>query len=185
MLVPQDIDYPALQLDIDRVRASELGLNEKEVVGNVITALTSDQMIAPELLGGPQDRQRLFPHRPIPGELREEPGRPGVRAAARRALNPAHAPRRRQPASRHIKAPTEVDHYQLRRMIDVYVVASGEDLSRVLSGVQRIIRRDQTAGNVRVDGARLGARDAGVLPQLRLRTAPFDAAGLSDPGRPV
>ena len=47
MLVPQDVDYPALQLDIDRVRASELGLNEKEVVGNVITALTSDMMIAP------------------------------------------------------------------------------------------------------------------------------------------
>ena len=46
-LVPQDVDYPALQLDIDRERASELGLSEKEVVGNVITALTSDMMIAP------------------------------------------------------------------------------------------------------------------------------------------
>ena len=30
MLVPQDIDAPALQLNIDRVRASELGLSEKE-----------------------------------------------------------------------------------------------------------------------------------------------------------
>ena len=47
VLVPQDIDYPSLKLDIDRIRASELGLNEKEVVGNVITALTSNQMIAP------------------------------------------------------------------------------------------------------------------------------------------
>ena len=47
VLLPQDVDYPSLQLDIDRVRASELGLNEKEVVGNVITALTSDAMIAP------------------------------------------------------------------------------------------------------------------------------------------
>ena len=47
VLVPQDVDYPALQLDIDRERASELGLNEKEIVGNVITALTSDAMIAP------------------------------------------------------------------------------------------------------------------------------------------
>ncbi len=47
VLVPQDVDYPALQLDIDRLRTAELGLNEKEVVGNVITALTSDQIIAP------------------------------------------------------------------------------------------------------------------------------------------
>jgi multidrug efflux pump subunit AcrB len=47
VLVPQDVDYPALQLDVDRLRASELGLTSKEVVQNVITALTSDQMIAP------------------------------------------------------------------------------------------------------------------------------------------
>ena len=54
MLVPQDVDYPALQLDIDRLRACELGLNEKEVVGNVITALTSDQMIAPSFWVDPK-----------------------------------------------------------------------------------------------------------------------------------
>ncbi len=45
--IPQDIDYPALQMDIDRTRASELGLNQREVVDNVITALASNQMIAP------------------------------------------------------------------------------------------------------------------------------------------
>jgi hydrophobic/amphiphilic exporter-1 (mainly G- bacteria), HAE1 family len=47
VLVPQDIDYPALRLNIDRERASLVGLNQKEVVDNVITALTSNQMIAP------------------------------------------------------------------------------------------------------------------------------------------
>ena len=45
--IPQDLDYPALKLDIDRVRASEMGLSQREVVGNVITALTSNTMIAP------------------------------------------------------------------------------------------------------------------------------------------
>src|SRR5262249_49885459 len=35
VLVPQDIDYPALQLDVDRRKASELGLTSKEVVHNV------------------------------------------------------------------------------------------------------------------------------------------------------
>ena len=47
VFIPQDIDYPALQLDVDRTRASELGLDQREVVDNVITALTSNQMIAP------------------------------------------------------------------------------------------------------------------------------------------
>jgi Cu/Ag efflux pump CusA len=45
--IPQDLDYPALKLDIDRTRAQELGLTQKEVVDNVITALTSNAMIAP------------------------------------------------------------------------------------------------------------------------------------------
>ncbi len=47
VLIPQDVDYPALQINIDRERASLVGLNQKEVVDNVITALTSNQMIAP------------------------------------------------------------------------------------------------------------------------------------------
>jgi len=47
VLIPQDIDYPALQLDVDREKASQLGLSQKEIVDNVITALTSNGMIAP------------------------------------------------------------------------------------------------------------------------------------------
>src|SRR5262249_27622378 len=38
--IPQDLDYPSLRLDVDREHANELGLNQREVVSNVITALT-------------------------------------------------------------------------------------------------------------------------------------------------
>src|SRR6202043_3789657 len=47
LLIPQDLDYPAMRLDVDRQRASMLGLDQKEVVDNVITALNSNGMIAP------------------------------------------------------------------------------------------------------------------------------------------
>jgi multidrug efflux pump subunit AcrB len=33
------------------------------------------------------------------------------------------------------EAPTEVDHYRLRRIIDIYVMPSGEDLSRIASAM--------------------------------------------------
>ena len=46
VLIPQDIDYPALELDVDREKAGLLGF-QKEIVDNVITALTSNSMIAP------------------------------------------------------------------------------------------------------------------------------------------
>src|ERR1051326_6247663 len=55
--IPQDVDYPALKLDIDRTRASELGLDQQEVVGNIITALTSNQMIAPSYWVDPKSGQ--------------------------------------------------------------------------------------------------------------------------------
>src|SRR4051812_35140584 len=53
--ISQDLDYPALQLNIDRTRAAELGLNQKEVVDNVITALTSNMMIAPSYWVDPKN----------------------------------------------------------------------------------------------------------------------------------
>ena len=45
--IPQSIDYPGLALNIDRERASLIGLSAKDVVDNVITAMTSDGMVAP------------------------------------------------------------------------------------------------------------------------------------------
>ncbi|HEX5242465.1 MAG TPA: efflux RND transporter permease subunit, partial [Tepidisphaeraceae bacterium] len=45
--IPQDMNYPALRLNVDRVHAGELGLSQREIVDNVITALNSNTMIAP------------------------------------------------------------------------------------------------------------------------------------------
>jgi Cu/Ag efflux pump CusA len=52
--IPQDIDAPALHLAIDGYHADELGFSQKEVVSNVITALTSNGMIAPSYWVDPQ-----------------------------------------------------------------------------------------------------------------------------------
>ena len=47
VLIPQDLDYPGIQLDINREMAARLGLSAQEVTDNVITALSSNGMIAP------------------------------------------------------------------------------------------------------------------------------------------
>jgi len=149
VLVPQDIDYPALRLDIDRVRASELGLNEKEVVGNVITALTSDAMIAPSYWVDPKSGNDYLLTVQYPENF--------IRSLADLSSVPLRGTQSELPTRldtvsriRHIESPTEVDHYQLRRVMDVYVAPSGEDLSAVLSGVERVIERTQMPPNVRV-----------------------------------
>ena len=58
--IPQDMDYPALQVNVNRERASELGLSPKEVIDNLITALTSDAMIAPSYWVDPRSGNNYF-----------------------------------------------------------------------------------------------------------------------------
>ncbi|HZL42442.1 MAG TPA: efflux RND transporter permease subunit [Verrucomicrobiae bacterium] len=148
VLVPQDVDYPALKLDIDRVRASELGLNEKEIVGNVITALTSDGMIAPSYWVDPKSGNDYFLTVQYPENF--------IKNLSDLASVPLRGALSSQPTRldtvsqiKHIKSPTEVDHYQLRRVMDVYVSPSGEDIGKVLSGVQNIIGTTPLPENVR------------------------------------
>ncbi|MBO0862743.1 MAG: efflux RND transporter permease subunit, partial [Chloracidobacterium sp.] len=46
---------------------------------------------------------------------------------------------------------TEVDHYQIRRVIDVYVSTAGEDLGRVANAIDGIVAGTQIPEGVRVD----------------------------------
>jgi multidrug efflux pump subunit AcrB len=149
VLVPQDVDYPALQLDIDRQRASELGLSSKEVVGNVITALTSDQMIAPSYWVDPKSgNDYLLTVQYFEGHVKNMADLNAIPIRSISHLQPA----RLDAVSRirHIHAPTEVDHYQLRRVMDVYVATSGEDLGNVLKAVNKTISQTTLPEGVRV-----------------------------------
>jgi multidrug efflux pump subunit AcrB len=149
VLVPQDIDYPALQLDIDRLRTSELDLNEKEVVGDVITALTSDVMIAPSYWVDPRSGNDYFLTVQYPEQF--------VKNLADLGSVPVRGENSRMPTRldtlshiSHRSSPTEVDHYQLLRIMDVYVSPSGEDLGKVLGGVQKIVNNLKLPPNVRI-----------------------------------
>jgi multidrug efflux pump subunit AcrB len=140
VFIPQDIDYPALQLDVDRTRASELGLDQHEVVDNVITALTSNQMIAPSFWIDPRTGNDYmltvqYPENQVKTltELKSIP----LRAAG------YPEPTRLDMISniRRMKSPTEVDHYKLRRTIDIYVRPLNEDLSRIANSIDGIIAK--------------------------------------------
>jgi multidrug efflux pump subunit AcrB len=50
-----------------------------------------------------------------------------------------------------IPSPTEVDHYQLFRVIDLYVSPKGEDLGRVSSQIDQIIQKTELPEGVRIN----------------------------------
>jgi multidrug efflux pump subunit AcrB len=150
VFIPQDLDSPALQLDVDRTRASELGLSQREVVGNVITALTSNQMIAPSFWIDPKTGNDYmltvqYPETQIKSmsDLKSIP----IRSAAEKF------PARLDAISKvsRIESPTEVDHYQLRRTIDIYVSPLEEDLGQLAGAIDNLIARTKVPDGVRVD----------------------------------
>jgi HAE1 family hydrophobic/amphiphilic exporter-1 len=148
--IPQDMDYPSLKLDVNRERASELGLNPREVVDNVITALTSNAMIAPSYWVDPKSGNNYFVTVQYPENQ--------VRSIEDIKAMPLHAPNLKLPtyldqvaSITPIQTPTEVDHYQLQRTIDVYVAPSKEDLGKPAKEISRIVDETQTPPNLRIN----------------------------------
>jgi multidrug efflux pump subunit AcrB len=138
VFTPQDLDYPALQLDVDRTRAGELGLDQQEVVDNVITALTSNQMIAPSFWIDPKNGNDYMLTVQYPeGQVKNLTDLKSI--PLRSANNPN--PTRLDMISNlsKFKSPTEVDHYKLRRTVDIYVRPLSEDLNRIASSIDKVI----------------------------------------------
>jgi multidrug efflux pump subunit AcrB len=149
VLVPQDIDYPALNLEVNRGRAAELGLSAKEVIQNVITALTSGAMIAPSFYIDPKTGNDYiltvqYPENHVSDlsdiqaiPLRGPSQKQGTRLDAVSKMSSA-------------RAPTEVNHYQLQRIINVFVAPEGEDLGRIAKEVRKIIAGAPLPNGVRI-----------------------------------
>jgi len=149
VFMPQDLDYPSLRVDIDRLHAAKLGLTEREVLTNVITSLTSNQMIAPNLWIDPRNGNNYFltfqyPETQIRSiqDLRSIPLHADGRAESTRLDMIANIER--------IQAPTEVDHYQIRRKLDIYARPSSENLGAAADYVHSVVERQEVPSNVNV-----------------------------------
>ncbi len=149
VFIPQDLDYPSLRVDVDRVRASELGLSQKEVVDNVVTALTSDGMIAPSYWVDPKSG--------IEYELTVQYNEQQIHSLGDLRNIPMRSENHVTPALLDavstitpFQAPTEVDHYQIQRVIDIYVTPEGEDLGRVSNAINKILAGTKMGEGVRV-----------------------------------
>ena len=149
VLIPQDLDYPGLELDVNREMAGRLGLDSSEIVDNVITALTSNGMIAPSYYVDPKNGNNYlltvqFPESQVKSmtdfqqiPIRARGGTVATNLGAVTSIRP-------------IETPTEVDHYQLRRVIDIYVSPSGEDLDGLAKRVDNVISGTTIPEDLRV-----------------------------------
>ncbi|HEX3662169.1 MAG TPA: efflux RND transporter permease subunit [Acidobacteriaceae bacterium] len=174
--IPQDIDYPGIALNIDREKASLIGLSAKDVVDNVITAMTSDGMVAPSYWIDPrtgnnymvtvQYANRWIQHMSMQ-DFENIPLR-GVHPPGYSPIEEAHAagdvstsmwtgdhragytPLSSVADIQLINTPTEVDHYQIRRVIDVYVATKSEALGKTGARITSLIDHTAHDRNTRI-----------------------------------
>jgi multidrug efflux pump subunit AcrB len=140
VLIPQDLDYPGIELNINRERAGLLQISPKEVVDNVITALTSDGMIAPSFWVDPHTGNSYMLTVQYP-ETQIQTMTDFKQIPLRAANSASTTPLESVADIRQISTPTEVDHYQLRRTFDIYVMPKTEDLSNANQDVEAIIAK--------------------------------------------
>lgn len=147
--IPQDLDYPSLRIDVDRLHAAKLGLTEKEVLTNVITSLTSNQMIAPNLWIDPKSGNDYYLTVQYPTSQ--------IHTIQDLDAIPLHSPNLTQSTRlgmvasiKPMQSPTEVDHYQIRRELDVYVNPATENLGAAADVVNRVISQETFPANVSV-----------------------------------
>ena len=171
--IPQDIRYPGIALNIDRQKVSLLGLTAKDVVQNVITAMTSDGMVAPSYWIDPKSGNNYMVtvqyansliNNMSMQDLDNIPLR-GVRPSGYSPMQEAHqasndasqlwkgdhasgyTPLSSVATLKQITTPTEVDHYQIRRVIDIYVATQTEALQGVGGRIKTLLRNTKTDRN--------------------------------------
>jgi multidrug efflux pump subunit AcrB len=171
--IPQDLDYPGIALNIDREKASLIGLNAQDVVDGVITAMTSDGQVAPSYWIDPKSGNNYMVTVQYANRWLNNMSMEDFKSIPLRGVHPVgYSPAQEGRAAsvmpdqllagdhtagytplssvadiQMINTPTEVDHYQIRRVIDIYVATTGEALQGVGSRINRLLANTKTDRN--------------------------------------
>lgn len=162
----QRLDYPEFIIEVDRAKTAELGLNQAEVMKNVVAALNSSiQYNKKNFWIDPVSKNQYF----VGVQYFEE----DIDSIETLLDVPITAPAQRHPIPlRNIATlrpgtvPTEITHNNLQTTIDLTMAVEGRDLGHVADDVARVI-------------GQFG------VPQGRATWAPYDPADAASDQKPI
>lgn len=134
--IQQKLDYPQIEVDVDRTRAAYMGVSQQEAVKNIVTSLNSSVNFSPSFwidkkngnhyFIGAQDPESsiasmsTLEHIPVTGEKSEAP-------ILLKNIAKFH----------RTTAPAEIEHLNISRVTDIYVNTDGRDIGSVAADIQR------------------------------------------------
>jgi multidrug efflux pump subunit AcrB len=161
--IHQVIDYPSLLVNVDRTRAEELGLTEKQIADDLLVSLSGSGQTAPNFWLNPENgvsyliavQTPQYKIEAIPDILHTP-----IAITAGNILAPAAGSAGYQPPEtgltgteipqpqllsnlasiEHVAAPIVVSHYNVQPVFDVYSNVQNADLGSVAGQVQEIVK---------------------------------------------
>jgi multidrug efflux pump subunit AcrB len=156
--VVQLLDYPTLQIDVDRLRASQLGIVQKDISNNLLVSLSSSSLVAPSYFLNPVNNVNYFVAVRQPMEavtdvqkLMALPiSQPNVQIATQpgsqfsitsfAAMPNAPVTRMSDVATvRPRNSVAMINHYSVQRVLDVAANVDGRDLGGVATDIRNAI----------------------------------------------
>ncbi|HUK36750.1 MAG TPA: efflux RND transporter permease subunit [Vicinamibacterales bacterium] len=136
--IHQVVDVPEMRFNVDRTRADQLGLTQKDIANSVLVSLSSSAQVAPNYWINPQTDvdypiqvQTPLYRNDSMGALLNTPltSRPGV--SNQLLSNVAHLQRGTTAAV--------INHYNVQPLYDIYANVQDRDLGSVASDVNRLL----------------------------------------------
>jgi multidrug efflux pump subunit AcrB len=145
----QVLNYPALQIDVDRLRAAKLKISQRDVANNMLTSLSSSVLVSPNFFLNPQNNvnysvavqtplERInsaddLLSTPVSVPAPAIPGDPS-------ALPGARVMRLSDVASLYPRSSLEsVNHYTVQRELDIAANVDGRDLGATAADIQTAV----------------------------------------------
>jgi multidrug efflux pump subunit AcrB len=150
--IAQVLDYPTIKVDVDRVRAAQIGLSQLDVANTVLTSLSSSSLVAPSYFLNPVNNVNYIVAVKVPlaelTSLESLTSTPVTGRGAATLLQPGGLPAPTDlpdlgsetlgsvsSVYRQV-TPSAINHYTVQRVLDVEASVEGRDLGSVIRDIR-------------------------------------------------
>ena len=149
--IAQSLDYPQLDVQVDRVRAKYLGLDQEEVAQTILTALGSSVGYSPTIWIDPKSGTDFFMGVQYENnEIQSLDEIHNMPLSLDTPKGPITIPLSNISTVKRVNIPGEIAHYNIARVNDVYVNVDGRDVGSVAADVERTLSEMEFANGVSV-----------------------------------
>ena len=134
--IAQRLDYPAIDIEVDRIKAAYLNITQEDVVKNVVTALNSSINFDPAFwIDNKSGNHYFIGAQYLEGDISS------IKTLENIPITSTDTPRpvllKNIATFKRTSAPAVINHLNITRVIDVYANVSGRDVGSVASEIKR------------------------------------------------